>query len=1057
VTTYTWKTGVSNDWATPADWSSTSFPDASDAAALIDATGVGYRVTIAVGESDIVNQLTIGNNFVNVGLTAAPTLYIAGTLQFAGSNATSAFLQGGLVIAATGVVEGAGELGESYLQGVAFNFTNAGTIVANAGSNSSLFILSAFTNSGTLLADSGALYVEGTSFANISGTTLTGGSYIVQGPSVGTDNQIGFDINNATDIATDAANIVLDGGATELFGYNGDFVPLESQLETIASAGSLQLLDGRGYITSNALTDDGLLLLQGGSLATDGLGIGNAGTFEGYGVVSGSVSNNGGIVAEGGALYLPGTVASTGALTVEPGSSLILAGADPSGVTNNGIIYDTSGLLDVNALTGSGTLVVQPGGTLWLDAATSEEIVFSGTNAAVTLATPLVYSGTVAGLGLGDSLVLNGISANAATVVNANTLAVTSGGVTVDTVTLAGNYGGASFIATTSGTATFISNTGGAPARDDMAFTISVDNTASITGAQETAILNDLSAAALDWAQYVTGHAPLRIQLNITTGAHGNELANGGFASSIDSGEVINGETVVIPSSIYALTTGNYVPGSTADVIINLPLSAGELDSAGGLFAAPDPATSGDPLPGNEYDLLSVFRHELAHGLGFGGLTQQNGSLGPDETLWDSYIQDTATNGTITAANFVGPDAEAAYGAWLGTDTPTPVPLTLLNNGENFAHVANSSTDPLAQDLMSGLGIGAGQMRDISSVDLAMLQDVGLPVTAAAMCFLRGTLIRVPSGEIPVEQLRPGELVLTHDGKAQPIVWIGEGRVLATRGRRSAATPVIVRKGALADNVPHHDLRLTNAHALWFDGALVPAEFLVNHRSILWDDRAQEVHLFHIELETHAVLLANGAAAESYRDDGNRWLFRNANTGWHLPPKPPCAPVLTGGAFVDALWRRLLHRAGPRPGQALTDDPDLHLLLDGQRVDASAWQQTVRIFAIASPCREIRIVSRAAVPAELGLARDPRTLGVALRQIVVRQGTRFAIIDAANPLLRHGFHAFEQEAGLRWTDGDGVIPVDAFAGFSGALELIVHLGAATRYPAPGPPAAKAVA
>jgi hypothetical protein len=36
------------------------------------------------------------------------------------------------------------------------------------------------------------------------------------------------------------------------------------------------------------------------------------------------------------------------------------------------------------------------------------------------------------------------------------------------------------------------------------------------------------------------------------------------------------------------------------------------------------------------------------------------------------------------------------------------------------------------------------------------------------------------------------------------------------------------------------------------------------------DDQAQEVTPYHIELETHDILLANGAPAESYRDGGNR-------------------------------------------------------------------------------------------------------------------------------------------------------------------------------------------
>jgi len=176
---------------------------------------------------------------------------------------------------------------------------------------------------------------------------------------------------------------------------------------------------------------------------------------------------------------------------------------------------------------------------------------------------------------------------------------------------------------------------------------------------------------------------------------------------------------------------------------------------------------------------------------------------------------------------------------------------------------------------------------------------------------------------------------MTLSGEAKPITWIGIGRVPGTRGRRCAATPIVVRKGALAKNVPHHDLRVTKGHALFLDRVLIPAEFLVNHRSIAWDDRTQNVEFYHIELETHEVLLANGAPAESYRDDGNRWLFQNANSGWDQSPKPLCAPVLTRGHLVDAVWRRLLERSGPRRMPPLTDEPDLHLVVDGRHVDAA--------------------------------------------------------------------------------------------------------------------------
>ncbi len=321
----------------------------------------------------------------------------------------------------------------------------------------------------------------------------------------------------------------------------------------------------------------------------------------------------------------------------------------------------------------------------------------------------------------------------------------------------------------------------------------------------------------------------------------------------------------------------------------------------------------------------------------------------------------------------------------------------------------------------------------------------GLAVTYL-LCFAGGTLIRTPDGDVAVETLAAGDHVVTWSGKVRPVTWIGTGRVLATRGRRNAATPVIVRRGALADDVPYCDLRVTKGHSLFVDDVLIPVENLVNHRSIIWDDRAQEVAIYHVELATHDVLIANGAPAESYRDDGNRWLFQNSNARWDQPLQEPCAPLLTGGAVVDAVWRRLLDRTGQRPGVPLTDDPDLHLLADGRRVDGSARGAGVYAFCLPAPPAELRIVSRAVVPQELGLARDPRLLGVALRRVALWQGRHLRLLDAEELAQADGFHAFEPADGWCWTDGDGQVPAALLAGLCGRIELELTVACTAQYP-----------
>jgi fibronectin-binding autotransporter adhesin len=206
---------------------------------------------------------------------------------------------------------------------------------------------------------------------------------------------------------------------------------------------------------------------------------------------------------------------------------------------------------------------------------------------------------------------------------------------------------------------------------------------------------------------------------------------------------------------------------------------------------------------------------------------------------------------------------------------------------------------------------GPGLTLQFAAPEALTYSVVGGATDITVPCFLPGTHILTDNGEVLVEKLNVGDTIVTLGGQTRRLCWIGQGRTLATRGQRGPSTPVIVRKGALADNVPHLDLRITKGHSLYLDGVLIPVEFLVNHRNILWDDRAQEVTVYHLELDAHDVLVANGAAAESYRDDGNRWLFQNANAGWDQPPKPPCAAH--PGSRRTAPRPAADRRSGPAP------------------------------------------------------------------------------------------------------------------------------------------------
>jgi glycosyltransferase involved in cell wall biosynthesis len=103
---------------------------------------------------------------------------------------------------------------------------------------------------------------------------------------------------------------------------------------------------------------------------------------------------------------------------------------------------------------------------------------------------------------------------------------------------------------------------------------------------------------------------------------------------------------------------------------------------------------------------------------------------------------------------------------------------------------------------------------------------------------------------------------------------------------------------------------------MYIDGALVPAGLLVNGRSILKAEHIDEVHYFHLELDAHDVIIAEGALSETFVDDDSRGMFHNAHEFRALYPDAPtnvpvlyCAPRVEDGTELEDFRRRLLGRA----------------------------------------------------------------------------------------------------------------------------------------------------
>ena len=119
---------------------------------------------------------------------------------------------------------------------------------------------------------------------------------------------------------------------------------------------------------------------------------------------------------------------------------------------------------------------------------------------------------------------------------------------------------------------------------------------------------------------------------------------------------------------------------------------------------------------------------------------------------------------------------------------------------------------------------------------------------------------------------------------------------------------------------------------------------------------------------------------------------------------------------------------------------------DQRHVGAMAREAGHYIFRLSARPERVRIVSRDTVPSELGFARDPRSLGVALRKVTLSQGRRLSLIHPDDDRLVDGFHAYEASENIRWTNGDAALPDGAFVNFGKDAIVELHLGGTTTYP-----------
>lgn len=224
-----------------------------------------------------------------------------------------------------------------------------------------------------------------------------------------------------------------------------------------------------------------------------------------------------------------------------------------------------------------------------------------------------------------------------------------------------------------------------------------------------------------------------------------------------------------------------------------------------------------------------------------------------------ALTSDTVFNGTTyTAGQHAGANYSYIVRPEGSVDPADEIQIWIVRlggtSGESVAIVAES---PLAK----------GVTYDF----VAQPEWAGSPTVAYSsvfVCLAAGTRVATPSGEIPVQDLKLGDRLLTLDRGAQPVLWISHA-VKRFEGRADPGRPVLIPPGAVCGQAPSQGLRVSPQHRLLLqdeDGrqVLAPAKAFVGLRGIRILRGIRQVSYYNFLLPRHEIILANGLPVESF-------------------------------------------------------------------------------------------------------------------------------------------------------------------------------------------------
>jgi hypothetical protein len=325
------------------------------------------------------------------------------------------------------------------------------------------------------------------------------------------------------------------------------------------------------------------------------------------------------------------------------------------------------------------------------------------------------------------------------------------------------------------------------------------------------------------------------------------------------------------------LLDGNYLYGRC---------SIGGLNNLGGVFIFNLNTNVLTPIPFNQNN------YYIFNAGGFdGGLVKVNNNLYglANSSYTSSGSQTFSSLGSVWCCNLTTNTFSTIHNFTFGPSDGFPTSYSKTGLALALDTFNSSSINILGLTNGGGNNIGAsgGAPGDGTIFKISITNEPQPP--GPIVCYVKGTQILTSQGYKQIEDIKNGDYLLSSgkimDGMAhmaksysfEQVIWSSFFKI-NKNNINTKSSPICIKQNSLGINQPIRDLYVSPNHGIIVKGKIVPAKYLINGKNIYQIKGLDSVEYYHVELNRHSVIIAEGILTESYLNENTKHIFKEAPT-----------------------------------------------------------------------------------------------------------------------------------------------------------------------------------